>query len=61
LSIGAPGATGISRDRFLEVPLREWRDVGGSHLKSRDMARAGLDLVRIQRALLVWQRRTARR
>jgi glycosyltransferase involved in cell wall biosynthesis len=59
LLLGAPGAPPIAPDRFVEIPLRAWRDVRGSHLKSRDMARAAFDLVRIQRALLAWERRAA--
>jgi glycosyltransferase involved in cell wall biosynthesis len=32
---------------FVEVPLRAWRDVRGSKLRTTAMLRAGLDLVRI--------------
>ncbi len=33
----------------IEAPLTRWRDVGGSHLRWRDMVRAPLDLLRIHR------------
>lgn len=59
LLLGGPGAPAVLAERIIEVPLREWRDVRGSHLKSRDMARAAVDLVRIRRALIDWQKRTA--
>jgi glycosyltransferase involved in cell wall biosynthesis len=36
--------------RFLEVPLKQWVDVGGSKLSSAQMLRAGLDLLRLRRA-----------
>jgi dolichyl-phosphate beta-glucosyltransferase len=39
---GRPGIEGI-----VEVPLRRWAEVGGSKLKVRHMARAGLDLLAI--------------
>lgn len=45
---------GLGRDRFLEVPLREWSDVAGSKLGMASMIRSGAELlavgVRIQRA-----------
>jgi len=42
---------GLPADRFVEVPLRTWRDVGGSKLGVRSAIVAGLDLVRIALAL----------
>lgn len=33
-----------ARTTFIEVPLLEWRDVGGSKLKMSSMIKAGLDL-----------------
>jgi dolichyl-phosphate beta-glucosyltransferase len=44
---GAPSTGG----RFVEVPLQEWCEPGGSKLTPAAAARAGLDLVRIRRAL----------
>ena len=40
---------GLAVDAFVEVPLKTWRDVEGSKLNSRAMARAVLDLVTIAR------------
>ncbi len=37
----------IDADGIVEVPLRRWRDVGGSHLTPRAAVTAGVDLVRI--------------
>jgi glycosyltransferase involved in cell wall biosynthesis len=47
LARGGPGAPGLPRGAFLEVPLRTWRDVGGSRLRPSAMIRAGLDLLRL--------------
>jgi dolichyl-phosphate beta-glucosyltransferase len=44
---GAPAAG----RRFVEVPLQEWREPGGSKLTPAAAVRAGVDLVRIRRAL----------
>jgi dolichyl-phosphate beta-glucosyltransferase len=41
---------------FVEVPLRVWEDVGGSKLSGAGMARAALDLLRIDRALSLRRR-----
>jgi dolichyl-phosphate beta-glucosyltransferase len=41
----------ITTDQFVEVPLREWRDIAGSNLQLRDMARSLWDL------LAIWLRR----
>lgn len=40
---------GLERDRIVEVPLRAWRDVGGSRLDLKGMLQAGLDVVDIGR------------
>jgi len=37
-------------DGFLEVPLTQWRDVGGSKVGPRAALSAGFDLVRVSRA-----------
>jgi glycosyltransferase involved in cell wall biosynthesis len=37
--------------RFIELPLRHWSDPGGSKMTARAGLRAGVDLVRISRAL----------
>jgi glycosyltransferase involved in cell wall biosynthesis len=39
---------------FLEVPLRAWKDVGGSKLTGKAMAGASVDLLRIKWALKAW-------
>jgi hypothetical protein len=38
---------GIARERFLEVPLREWCDVAGSKLGVSGMVKSGLELLAI--------------
>ncbi len=45
LRAGGPGAPGLGEDAFEEVPLRAWRDVGGSKLRPRAMLVAGLQLL----------------
>lgn len=40
-----------TRTTFIEVPLLEWRDIGGSKLKFSSMLKAGLDLIVIARRL----------
>lgn len=47
---GAGGEHPLTERAIVEVPLRVWRDVAGSKLTSRAMARAGLDLVAILRS-----------
>lgn len=42
---------GIAVNRFIEVPLRRWIDVGDSKVRMKDMLRMGWDLVRIYIAL----------
>ncbi len=56
LLAGGPGAPGVPVASFLEVPLREWRDVGGSTLQPADFPLLALELARIARALQAWRR-----
>ncbi len=42
-----PTAPGLGIERFLEVPLRTWRDVGESKLTVRGAGRAAVDVARI--------------
>ena len=51
LLIGAPGLPGVPTERLHEVPLRMWRDVRGSKLGARAMARVPFELARIRIAL----------
>lgn len=46
LTVGTRDAAGLPPERFLEVPLIEWRDVAGSKLRPWDIVRLGLDLGR---------------
>ncbi len=55
LLAGAPGAPGIPVDRFLEVPLHTWRDVGGSTLKPSAFPMLGIELLRIFQSLRRWR------
>jgi hypothetical protein len=55
---GAPGAEPIPARRILEVPLRAWRDVGGSKLRAGGALWAGVELLRLLAAR--WLRRGAR-
>jgi dolichyl-phosphate beta-glucosyltransferase len=59
LLAGVPGAPGIPVASFLEMPLREWRDVGGSTLRPAAFPRLALELLHISRALHAWRRREA--
>ncbi len=45
LLAGADGVAPLRPADFREVPLRAWRDVGGSKLRPRAMLRAGLEIV----------------
>jgi len=45
LRAGGPGAPALNEDAFEEVPLRAWRDVGGSKLRPGAMLVAGLQLL----------------
>ena len=49
--IGRLLRAGVPAAAFVEVPLRTWRDVGGSKLGPRSAVAAALDLVRVARAL----------
>ncbi|CAN5737915.1 hypothetical protein BH24ACT6_BH24ACT6_21410 [soil metagenome] len=42
-----PTAPGLGIERFLEIPLRTWRDVGASKLTVRGAGRAAVDVARI--------------
>lgn len=46
---------------FLEVPLQEWREVGGSKLGLLDSVRSTLQLVNVRRALRRYRRDLSRR
>jgi hypothetical protein len=48
---GTSSTSPVPASAFVEVPLHEWRDVGGSKLTVSAMARAGADLVRVTREL----------
>jgi glycosyltransferase involved in cell wall biosynthesis len=58
LLIGSPTVPAISIDSVWEEPLRAWRDVKGSKLDPRQMAKALFDLARIDRDL-TWRRARA--
>jgi len=47
LGHGGAGVAPVPADAMVEVPLRRWRDVGGSHLRPGSMLWAGLELVRL--------------
>ena len=47
---GTGGGEGLPASAFREVPLTEWRDVGGTKIGLRSSMRAATDLVRIARA-----------
>lgn len=51
LLAGGPGVAGLPVASFVEVPLREWRDVGGSTLRPTAFPLLALELLRISRAL----------
>lgn len=44
---GEADTPGLPERAFLELPLKEWREVGGGKLGPAAMARAGLDLARL--------------
>lgn len=44
---GEEGAPGLPERAFLELPLKEWREMSGGKLGPLAMARAGLDLARL--------------
>jgi glycosyltransferase involved in cell wall biosynthesis len=47
LGHGGEGVAPVDAAAMVEVPLRRWRDVGGSHLRPAAMLRAGLELLRL--------------
>jgi glycosyltransferase involved in cell wall biosynthesis len=47
---GTEGRAGLPTSAFLEVPLREWRDVHGTKIGLSSAARAAADLIRIARS-----------
>jgi glycosyltransferase involved in cell wall biosynthesis len=49
--IGRLLAAGVTRDDLVEVPLREWVDVGGSRLRPLQFPLLGWELLRIHLAL----------
>jgi dolichyl-phosphate beta-glucosyltransferase len=52
LAVGEPDVRGVAEDEFVEVPLRRWHDIPGYHWRFHDLAKMGLDLLRIQRDLV---------
>jgi dolichyl-phosphate beta-glucosyltransferase len=55
LLAGAAGAPGLPIEAFLEMPLREWRDVAGSTLRPSAFPQLAVELLRISRALGAWR------
>lgn len=51
LLTGSPTAAALRQNDFLEVPLRSWREVPGSKLRSVDIPLLGVELARIAWAL----------
>jgi len=51
LSIGDESVPGLPEAAFLEVPLREWIDVGESKLRATAMAKTLVDLAKIEVSL----------
>jgi dolichyl-phosphate beta-glucosyltransferase len=51
LLAGGPGIEPLTRERFVEVPLQEWRDVPGSKLRASSMIKSGLELTSISSSL----------
>jgi glycosyltransferase involved in cell wall biosynthesis len=47
LTSPSPAGPGLTERQLLEVPLRQWHDVGGSKLGGRAMVRAGTDVLRL--------------
>jgi dolichyl-phosphate beta-glucosyltransferase len=52
---GTKTAPPVPLAAFVEMPLREWRDVSGSELGFRDMARAFVDLLVVGYRLGRWR------
>ena len=57
LACGHPLASQANQPWIIEVPLREWRDVGASKLRATHMAAMLVDLGRIARDLRARRRR----
>jgi glycosyltransferase involved in cell wall biosynthesis len=55
LHSGTGAVPGLAISRFVEMPLREWRDVSGSTLRARMFPLLGLELLRIALALRRWR------
>jgi dolichyl-phosphate beta-glucosyltransferase len=47
LIIGTPDMNGVPLNRLVEMPLRSWREVGGSKLRCSAIIQMGVDLARI--------------
>jgi dolichyl-phosphate beta-glucosyltransferase len=57
LHAGTSTAPGIPMDRFVEVPLSEWRDMPGSTLRGIAFPLLAVELIRIALALRAWSNR----
>jgi hypothetical protein len=57
LHLGTRAAPGVPISRFVEMPLREWRDVAGSTLRATDFPVLGIELLQIALALRQWRAR----
>jgi glycosyltransferase involved in cell wall biosynthesis len=55
LHSGTKAVPGVPISRFIEMPLREWRDVSGSTLRPTTFPLLGLELLRIAWSLKRWQ------
>jgi glycosyltransferase involved in cell wall biosynthesis len=55
LHAGTRAAPGSPISRFVEMPLREWRDIAGSTLRSSAFPKLGIELLRIALALRRWR------
>jgi glycosyltransferase involved in cell wall biosynthesis len=51
LLVGDSGVAPLAPGAIRELPLHEWRDVAGSKVRTADVARASLDIVRVAAAL----------
>ena len=51
---GRDGAPPIPLAEFIEVPLKQWRDIGGSKVSAASSVKAGVDLALIARHLRQW-------
>lgn len=59
LLIGTDSVTPLSEKDFLEVPLKEWREMPGSRVHFLDFLRAGIDLLLTSFLLFTKRRRRA--